>query len=201
MNVVGLTGGVATGKTTVTHYFKNLNIPIIDADAINYQLLQPKQSGYTAILNLFPDVPLLKDSTLDKAYLRHKIFSDSDNKHQLECLLHPIIKQKIMSQIQSLKLNSQSSYCIVSVPLLIEAKFNDLMEEIWITDCSEETQIKRLMLRDQISNADAKLIMANQLTRQARLKYADKIINTENHEAMNICLDNLHKRQINMNSK
>lgn len=199
MNIVGLTGGIATGKSTVSRFLSTLNTPIIDADIINQQLLLPQQEGYLKILQLFPDTPILTDQALDKRYLRHKIFAHKASKQQLEKYLHPIIKKQILAEINALKQRALA-YCIVSVPLLVEAKFTHLVDEVWVTDCSEEMQLSRLMKRDTISLSDAKLIMSHQLTRAERLKHADQIIETEHLDVMENRLIQLHQQQINLHS-
>ncbi len=200
MNIVGLTGGIATGKSTVSHFLESLEIPIIDADLINKQLLLPKNIGYKAVLKLFPDIPLLSDDSLDKRHIRDKVFNHKPSKELIEQKLHPLIKEEISAQIKHLKTNSETPYCIVSVPLLIEANFSHLVNEIWICDCAERTQTQRLMARDKISQTDAKLIMSHQLSRSKRLKYADEIINTEEMNAMQKKILALHLKKIKLNS-
>jgi len=199
MNVIGLTGGIATGKTTVSHSFKSLNVPIIDADIINRQLLLTEQSGYNEILKLFPDIPLAEDGSLDKHYIRTKIFNHPEIKQQLEQRLHPLIKTEINVQINKLKSSNNDSYCIVSVPLMIEAKFNHLVSKLWVCDCSEKIQLQRLMIRDQLSQEDAQLIINHQLSRQERLQYADEIIPTKNKTQMQEKIKYLHQQQIKLN--
>jgi len=200
MNIIGLTGGIATGKTTVSQFLSTLDTPIIDADIINQQLLMPHQEGYSKVLELFPETPLLSDLSLDKKYLRHKIFHHIDNKKKLELLLHPLIKNKIVFEIEALKQKEKKPYCMVAVPLLIEAKFTDIIDEIWVTDCSESIQINRLMKRDNSSLSDAKLIMSHQLSRKERLKYADQIITTDDHKMMENKITELHYQQIKLHS-
>jgi len=202
MNIVGLTGGIATGKTTVTQFLSTtLSTPIIDADTINQKLLMPHQEGYSKLLELFPETPLLEDLSLDKGYIRHKIFHHIENKKKLEQLLHPIIKNKILYEIQALKQKGESPYCIVAVPLLIEANFIDVVKEIWVTDCPEDMQINRLMKRDNSSLSDAKLIMSHQLARKERLKYADQIITTNDQKVMEDQITELHYQQIKLHSR
>lgn len=196
MKVVGLTGGIATGKTTVTNFLNNLNVPIIDADIINFHLLEPKQLGYLGILKLFPDTPLLNNKALDKSYLKNKLFNSQSNKTKIEALLHPLIKHEIKHQINNLNQTTNTSYCIVVVPLLIESNFTDLVDEIWVTDCYENTQKKRLMKRDHISSDNVDLIMSHQLSRTARLEYASQIISTDNEKDMEIKLKQLHQSLI-----
>ncbi|MBL7004483.1 MAG: dephospho-CoA kinase [Gammaproteobacteria bacterium] len=189
MKVVGLTGGIATGKTTACHYLHTLSVPIIDADIINHKLLEPNQKGYLGLLKLFPDIPLIEQQ-LDKKYLRKILFNDAHAKQQIEHLLHPIIKQSIQQEIDSI--DKSTPYCIIAVPILIEANFQYLVDTIWVTDCSVNTQITRLMLRDNITIEDAKNILQHQLTREERLSYANEVISTENTIDMQKTLDFLH---------
>ncbi len=199
MNIIGLTGGIATGKSTVTKYFSTLCTPIIDADIINKKLLQPNNTGYVHVLKAFPNIPLLADSALDKNFLRRQIFNDIKQKKILENILHPLIKKEITETIKVLNARLKHNYCIVSVPLLIETNFNSLVKEIWVTDCTEETQIKRLTARDNISIREAKLIISHQLSRKKRLSFAHQVIPTEQYNDMKSFILNLHNNQIKLN--
>lgn len=200
MNIIGLTGGIASGKTTVSDYIAHLDIPIIDADVINRHLLQPNNVGYQQIVRTFSNIPLLSDGSLDKVYLRNKIFTDKLSKKRLEKILHPLITSEIKSQIKKHKIKNLYPYCIVSVPIMIEANFLGLVSSLWVTDCSEKIQLKRLMERDKITQEDARLIMSHQLSRQERLQYADQVINTENESQMIEKIKYLHHQQILLNS-
>ncbi len=200
MNIIGLTGGIATGKSTVSQFLESLHINVIDADVINHHLLMPTQAGYNKVLQLFPNTPLLSDNFLDKKYLREIIFNDKHSKTALEQQLHPLIKAEIISRIETLQASINIPYCIVSVPLLIEANFKSLVNDIWVCDCSENTQIQRLMKRDHISQADAQIIISHQLERQERLRYANEIINTEHIDSMQKQIMALHNQQIKLHS-
>lgn len=191
MYVIGLTGGIATGKTSVCEYLSSqFAIPIIDADIINKQLLEPEQAGYKGILNLFPYIPLNNKQQLDKLFLRAEIFSDPAKKLAIEKLLHPLIKNSIFQQIDDLKTHSS---CVVAIPLLIEAHFDDLVDTIWVTDCSEELQLQRLLSRDKLSESLAKSMIKSQLSRAERKQHADAIIPTDSFASMQNTLNNLVK--------
>lgn len=193
MLVIGLTGGIASGKTTATQYLKSLNIPIIDADDINKALLQPKQPAYLQVLKCFPDIPINQDSTLDKRYMRQHILANNVKKKQLEALLHPLIKQQIIQQVEQCR-NNNNTYCVVSAALLIEARLQSLVDVIWVTDCPESIQIERLSKRDNMSQVEAKKMLSYQLTRKQRLSFAQAIIPSTDYiemkNAINTQLDN-----------
>ena len=184
MFIIGLTGGIATGKSTVCQFIaEHYHTPIIDADVINAQLLKPHQLGYQALLKQFPDIPLLENQQLDKHYLREQIFNHTIKKKTVEQLLHPLIKHAISEQLTTLK-TQQHPYCIIAVPLLIEAQFDDLVDTIWVTDCDEKLQLQRLLQRDAISKSLALTMIDAQLTRAERLKHADAIIPTHHFRVM-----------------
>lgn len=199
MNIVGLTGGIASGKTTVSHFFSRLAIPIIDADVINHRLILPKGKAYIEIIKAFPDIPLLNDRSLDKKYLKNKIFNEAISKQLLEHILHPLIESEIKQQIKTLSLQ-RHPYCIVSVPLMIEANFTHLISTLWVCDCKQSTQLKRLIKRDKILIQDAKIMLSHQLSRQQRLSFADHIIPTEHKTPMEDKIKYLHQQQIKLNS-
>ena len=126
---VGLTGGIASGKSTVSQLFSTLGIDIIDADLIAHQLVEPGQDCLDKITQTFGGNFLLNNGELDRQQLRQVIFSDLEARQQLEAILHPIIRQQLITQSD----NSSSTYCILSVPLLIEAKMTSLVNRVFVT--------------------------------------------------------------------
>jgi len=176
MLTIGLTGGIGSGKSTVADLFKKKNSTIIDADKIAHAITQPGGIYFNKIVEKFGDTILLPNRNLDRAQLRKIIFTDPDKRLWLEQLLHPVIR----SEMQKLILASQSPYCIVMIPLLLETKPNPLIQRILIIDTPEEQQISRCKTRDHLSEQEIKAIMNTQVTREQRLAAADDIITNQN---------------------
>ena len=173
MLTVGLTGGIGSGKSTVSDLFSNLGVPIIDTDLISHRLLEPDQSGYEKVVAHFGDKLLGKDQQIDRRQLRRVVFNDEAEKLWLEATLHPIIYQQTQQQIEQLK---ATAYAIVVIPLLFETDFRALLDRILVIDCCPETQIRRLTARDHIDLKLARLMLAQQWTNEARLEQADDVI-------------------------
>jgi dephospho-CoA kinase len=175
---VGLTGGVATGKSTVTQLFRQLNITVIDADELARPLLNINSPIYNQLLSRTGEAYLLPNGEFDRKALRELIFTDSESKLFLEQLMHPVIRQLLLEAAEE----AESNYCILSVPLLIESKMQDLVDRIAVIDISPSLQLARLMARDHISENLALDMISQQATREARLRYADDIIDNSQSE-------------------
>ncbi|NOQ94553.1 MAG: dephospho-CoA kinase [Methylophaga sp.] len=188
---IGLTGGIASGKSTICQLFSALDVPIIDADIIARQLVEPDQVAFTEIVACFGSDILLPDGTLNRSSLRKRIFSDPTAKKQLEEILHPKISQQL--QLQSDRYNS--AYCILAIPLLIESKLQQSVDRILVIDISEQQQLERLCQRDKSSLKDAQLIIDSQCSREQRLAFADDII------INNSSIDNLNQIVFNLDQK
>ncbi|MFB3059612.1 MAG: dephospho-CoA kinase [Gammaproteobacteria bacterium] len=184
MLTVGLTGGIGSGKSTVSDLFSNLGVPIIDTDLISHRLLEPDQSGYEKVIAHFGDKLLGKDQQIDRRQLRRVVFNDEAEKLWLEATLHPIIYQQTQQQMEQLK---ATDYVIVVIPLLFETNFRALLDRILVIDCCPETQIRRLTARDHIDLNLARLMLAQQWTNEARLERADDVIH--NGSDLDIDLD------------
>lgn len=169
---VGLTGGIASGKTTVCQLFLAHGVPVIDADKISRQLVTQGQPALTEIIQVFGEAILQKDGELNRAKLRHIIFIDSNAKQQLEVILHPLIRQQLLLEVADVR----SPVVILAVPLLIEAKMQSLVNRICVIDCDPLVQLKRLCERDNIEQELAIAMLSAQLQRQQRLHFADDII-------------------------
>lgn len=173
MLTVGLTGGIGSGKSTVSDLFSNLGVPIIDTDLISHRLLEPDQSGYEKVVAHFGDKLLGKNQQIDRRQLRRVVFNDEAEKLWLEATLHPIIYRQTQQQMEQLK---ATDYVIVVIPLLFETDFRALLDRILVIDCCPETQIRRLTARDHIDLKLARLMLAQQWTNAARLEQADDVI-------------------------
>jgi len=154
---IGLTGGIASGKTTITNYIRKYKkIPILDADNLSRELIKPNTYGYKKILDYFGNQIIDNKNNSEKAInrklLRNIIFKHSESKEWIEKLLHPLIKEKMIEECIQYK-NNQT--ILMVIPLLFEAKYEDICTEIWLVKCPRELQQKRLIKRDKISEKEA----------------------------------------------
>ncbi|KGJ91241.1 dephospho-CoA kinase [Colwellia psychrerythraea] len=173
--IIGLTGGIGSGKTTITNYFLELGIDVIDADVIAREVVAVNSPALTAIADHFGENYIQNDGNLNRGLLRSRIFSNEADKLWLNALLHPLIRVGIIKQTK----NSTSPYCILVAPLLIENNLLSLVNRVLITDVSEITQIERTMLRDTSTLTEIKAILASQTSRAERLEVADDVINND----------------------
>ncbi|MFT2092376.1 dephospho-CoA kinase [Paraglaciecola sp. 2405UD69-4] len=170
--VIGVSGGIGSGKTTVTDCFKQFDIDVIDADVVARQVVEPGTQGLQAITEKFGPQILDKQGELNRSQLRQLIFSNAEHKNWLNNLLHPAIRTEMAKQIQDAK----SSYCLLSVPLLIENKLYEMVDRVLIVDVSESQQLARTILRDKSNTEQIQAIMKSQATREQRLAFADDVI-------------------------
>jgi dephospho-CoA kinase len=170
--VIGITGGIGSGKTTVAHLFSSLGVSVIDADELARQVVVPGQPAYEEILRLFGPGVLLKSGELDRGQLRERAFSDPATRVHLEEIVHPRVYAQMKLQLDSL----DTAYAIVVVPLLIESGGRDLVDRVLVVDCPEEIQIARTNRRDGTNIVVIENILAAQLDRDSRLSAADDVI-------------------------
>ena len=173
--VIGLTGGIGSGKSTVTHYFQELGIEVIDADIIAREVVAIDSPALKAIAENFGDDYIQADGQLNRGLLRSKIFANESDKLWLNKLLHPLIRTQLISKTATAK----SSYCILVAPLLIENNLLHIVTRVLVIDVSEETQLERTMHRDNSSLKEVKAILASQTSRSERLTVADDIIKND----------------------
>ncbi|ESS72830.1 dephospho-CoA kinase CoaE [Methyloglobulus morosus KoM1] len=169
---VGLTGGIGCGKSTVSKLFTELNVPVIDADEIAHQLVEPGQPALLEIGNVFGDKVFNPDGSLDRSHLRDIIFSDPTKKQALEAILHPRIFIDMQERINRL----ESPYCIASIPLLFEIHRTQFVDRILVVDCLIERQIARVKQRNGWPDARIRSIIHSQVNREFRLNHADDVI-------------------------
>ena len=189
---IGLTGGIASGKTTVSDCFKKLGTKVIDADVISHEVTEPGGSAFEEILSEFGSEILDEKGLINRKRMREIIFDDQSKKKILEEIIHPKVRDEMFKRINK----SDDHYLIVSVPLLVETGMNRIMDRTLLVDCSEDTQIERLMHRDKITLNEARAILKNQASRSDRKKIADDLIVNEKNVTL-IELENevleLHK--------
>lgn len=190
MLVIGLTGGIGSGKSTVANLFAELGATIIDTDQLARDVTQPGQPALKKIAKHFGPEILLPDNSLNRSALRKIIFADDKNRRWLENLLHPLIRQEMERLISS----ATSPYCIAVIPLLLETKPNPLIDRILVVDASEEQQIARAYNRDNVSRDDIAAIIKTQVSREHRIKAAhDVITNTGSLEELAHQVEKLHQ--------
>jgi dephospho-CoA kinase len=170
---VGMTGGIASGKTYAANLFKQLGCDIIDTDVIAHQLVEIGKPAWHAIVDHFGSEILNANQSLNRKRLQHIIFSNTNEKKWLETLLHPKIRRAVHDTIEQ---KVTSPYCIVIIPLLVETLPNPNINRVLVIDTDEKTQLQRAMQRDGISEQTATAILHNQASRQQRLTIADDIL-------------------------
>ena len=188
--IVGITGGIGSGKSAVTDRFEQLGITVVDADLAARVIVQAGQPALEKIADHFGQGVLLPDGTLDRAALRKLVFSDESERLWLEALTHPLIGQEILSQLEA----SHSPYTILSSPLLLETSQRDLADCIVVVDVPAQLQLQRTMARDANDEEQVKRIMAAQMPREERLKLADIVVdNSRSLEELDSMVQELHK--------
>lgn len=170
--IVALTGGIGSGKSTVANEFAKYGIPIVDADIIARQVVEPDTPALAAIHRHFGDVVMNHDGSLNRAVLRQRVFSSPDEKAWLNALLHPLIHAETRRQWQA----ANGPYLLWVVPLLVENGLQSLAQRVVVVDVDRDTQLARLLARDQVNRQQAENILAAQATREQRLACADDII-------------------------
>jgi dephospho-CoA kinase len=191
--VIGVTGGIGSGKTTVANLFSSLGAPVIDADELARQVVAPGQPAYEEILQHFGTTILSKSGELDRRRLRERIFSEPAKRDRLEEIVHP----RVYAQMKRLLDCLEAPYAIVVVPLLIESGARDLVDRVLVVDSPEELQIERTQRRDGTTRAAVKKILAAQLDRGARLSAADDVIeNDASVEALEKVVSRLHRQYL-----
>lgn len=174
--IVALTGGIGSGKSTVANEFSRLGVPIVDADIIARQVVEPNTDALSAIVCRFGELMLNTDGSLNRQKLREQIFTHEEDKLWLNQLLHPLIQQETRRQLTQL---SSASYILWVVPLLIENNLYSQANRVLVVDVSEETQLRRIVSRDNSSVELAEKILLAQTSRETRLSYADDVLNND----------------------
>lgn len=172
---VGLTGGIASGKTTVADMFAELGVPVIDTDVIAREVVQPGQPALEEIRSEFGAEIIDADGMLDRAAMRKIVFVDDDARRRLEAILHPRIREATVRQADV----AGGDYQLIVVPLLVESPTRAFVDRVLVVDCNEEVQVARLLMRDAETQKQAQRMLAAQAGRADRLAIADDVISND----------------------
>ena len=187
--VVGITGGIGSGKSAVTDYLETKGITVVDADKVARVVVEPGTSGLAAIAEHFGSDILLPDGSLDRAALRRVVFDNADERKVLEGITHPRIREEIARQLAE----ATSPYVVLASPLLLESGQNSFANYVVVVDVPESVQLSRTMARDDNSEQLVKSIMAAQLDRETRLSRADTSISNDGSlDELYTRVDDLH---------
>ncbi len=189
--IIGLTGGIGSGKTKAADIFKQLGAGIIDADQIAHELTRPDGKAIDPIRKMFGDSVIGEDGSMNRVAMRKLAFSDTTARHKLESILHPLIYQETQRQLSLI----QSEYAVLVVPLLLETgNYLQLINRILVIDCPESLQISRAMQRSKLSEQAVRDVMAIQCARDERLAQAnDVIVNDSSEEHLQQQVQKLHQ--------
>ena len=175
---IGMTGGIGSGKSTVSQYFRKLGVVVLDADAVTRELTAKGQPALEEIHRVFGDEAIDEQGELSRTFLRNRIFTDDEQRQQLEAILHPRVYDYLATNSDS----RQDPYLIWVIPLLLEAESIDKVDRVLVIDCPEPVQKQRAMTRDKQSETQISRIMSRQVGRQTRLQRADDIILNDNNQ-------------------
>jgi len=169
---IGLTGGIASGKSTVADLFAATGVPVIDTDSVARQVVEPGQPGLEAIVESFGADLLTRDHHLDRRKLRNLVFGDKNQRRTLEAILHPLIRSRTIEWATQ----AGGPYQVLVVPLLVETGFRTLVDRVLVVDCPEKQQRARLLARDDETPERVEQMLAAQASRSERLAAADDVI-------------------------
>jgi len=198
MLIIGLTGGIGSGKSSACNFFTQQGIPVIDADIIAHQLVKPESPALLEIIDIFGADFINSNGQLNRDKLRKEIFSDPHKKQQLEAIIHPRVFEEMQNQLANLN----AAYCVLCIPLLLETEATDKVNRVLVIDVNEATQIKRVMARDKLSREQIQSIIDTQINRNDRLRLADDVINNNAQpEDFQQQLTLIHKKYLSISEK
>lgn len=192
---IGLTGGIASGKSTVSRIFGKLGVPVIDADEVSRQVVEPGTAGLAAVVQRFGPQVLDEHGRLQRATLRTMIFGDAVARRDLEAILHP----RIRGRMDELAAAAAGPYVILAIPLLVEGGPSERVDRVLVVDVDEATQLARVVARDGVPEAQARAILAAQASREQRLRAADDVISNAGSVAqLRQSVEQLHRRYLQL---
>ena len=193
MFVLGLTGGIGSGKSTVAHLFGELGVHRVDADEVARAVVEPGESALTDIGAHFGADVIRNDGSLDRAALRARIFEHPEEKQWLEALLHPLIRRRIVRELSPT--GYDLPYIILVSPLLLETDQHSMVDRVLVVDVDEEHQVQRTMARDGNDEALVRRIMATQMSREERLGKADFVVdNRASSDQLKSQVESIHRQ-------
>ena len=188
--IVGLTGGIGSGKSAAANFFQNEGITVIDADGLSREVIEEGTPGFASIVNYFGSKIIDSDGSINRAHLRKEVFDDEEKKKLLESIIHPLVRDLMVKKIAA----SKSPYLIIMVPLIFETNSMSNYNRILVIDCDPKLQLERAMLRDNNSKAQIQKIMDSQCSREERISIANDIIpNNDSLENLKIRSIAMHK--------
>ena len=192
---IGLTGGIASGKSTVAQRFVELGIPVIDADESSRTVVASGQPGLAELTKRFGEGILTADGELDRRALRNLVFADPQLRRDLEAILHPLIRVDMEHRASA----AAGPYLVMAIPLLVESGSHGQVDRILVVDVDEDMQLRRVMARDSTTLEQARAILLAQAPRAARLKAADDVIvNSGSVSDLRHAVDGLHERYLRL---
>ena len=195
MLIIGLTGGIGTGKCTVTKRFIGLGVPVIDADEIAHDLVKPRQPALQEIVREFGMEFLTPEGGLNRSLLHRAVFKDPERRQALESILHPLIRKEMLRRAGLIS----APYCIFCIPLLTEIHQADMVDRVLVIDSPEKLQYERIKKRDGLPQSEIKAILAAQARREDRLALADDvIINEGSLDDIYRQVDGLHEKYLKL---
>lgn len=174
--LLGLTGGIASGKSTISRYFSEKSIPVIDADIVARQVVEPGEIGLRRIVNTFGEDVLQDSGELNRKKLGQIIFNDDQKRTQLNDMLSELIRENILSQIKHYQ-SKNASLIVLDIPLLFEGRYDSIVDEVMVSYIPREVQLTRLMARDNLSKEDALKRINSQMSLDKKKELADVVIN------------------------
>lgn len=193
--ILGLTGGIGSGKSAAAERFAELGVHVVDADQVARSVVEPGSAALAQIVDRF-GVPILASSgELNRAALRERIFTSVEDRHWLERLLHPLIRQEIWASLS----RAESPYAVLVSPLLVESRQHEQVDRVLVVDVPEDLQLQRVLARDQVSEDQVRAILAAQARREDRLRHAnDVLVNGRDLSWLRQEVDRLHDRYLQL---
>ena len=196
--IVGLTGGIGSGKSAAANFFQNEGITVIDADDLSREVIEQDTPGFEKIVDCFGSAIIDSDGSINRAFLRQEVFDDEKKKKLLESIIHPLVRDLMIEKIAA----SQSPYSIIMVPLIFETNSMSNYNRILVIDCDPIVQLERAMLRDKNSKIQIQKIIDSQCSREERISIANDIIpNNDSLENLKIRAIAMHKFYLGLSKK
>lgn len=173
--IIGLTGSIGTGKSTIANKFKQLNIPVVDADLIAREVVEPGEKAYEEIVATFGEDILQADKRLDRKRLGEIVFSDEEKRHTLNRIIHPAIRSEMIAQRDSY-VSDRVPCVVLDIPLLYESKLTHFVEKVIVVATTRDVQLERILKRDDITKEEAKQRIESQISIEEKSKWADAVV-------------------------